>query len=83
VKRDSGKSQKSVKTMDSEFRIQFSNATFRLLNAQREILKDKLLRTYKEDKDSLRFYFLGSNWKRKVEHYGIKETIDMEKPTII
>jgi len=51
--------------------------------AQWEILKDRLLETYKEDKDSLRFYFLGANWKRRIEHHGIKESIDTEKPLII
>lgn len=29
-------------------------------------------------KDSLRYYFLGSNWKRRVEHVGAKETYDPE-----
>lgn len=41
--------------------------------AQWEILKDELLSLYKKEEDSLRFYFLGSNWQRRVEHYG-KET---------
>jgi CRISPR-associated protein Cas2 len=30
------------------------------------------------EKDSLRFYFLGANWKRRVEHIGAKETYDPE-----
>jgi CRISPR-associated protein Cas2 len=33
--------------------------------------------------DSLRYYFLGANWKRRVEHYGIKETYDPEGVLII
>lgn len=28
--------------------------------------------------DSLRYYFLGSNWKRRVEHVGLKPTYDPE-----
>ena len=28
--------------------------------------------------DSLRYYFLGSNWKRRVEHVGAKPTYDPE-----
>lgn len=28
--------------------------------------------------DSLRFCFLGSNWKRRVEHIGAKQTYDPE-----
>jgi len=34
-------------------------------------------------KYSLRFYFLGSNWRRRVEHVGAKEAIDQEGPLII
>lgn len=30
------------------------------------------------DKDSLRYYFLGNNWKNRVEHVGAKETYDPE-----
>ena len=29
-------------------------------------------------KDSLRYYFLGSNWKRRVDHVGAKEAYDPE-----
>jgi CRISPR-associated protein Cas2 len=34
-------------------------------------------------KDSLRFYFLGANWKRSVEHVGAKETFDQVGPLLI
>lgn len=33
--------------------------------------------------DSLRFYHLGNNWRRRVEHFGAKETYDPEGPLII
>ncbi len=29
-------------------------------------------------KDSLRYYYLGRNWKRRVEHVGAKATYDPE-----
>jgi CRISPR-associated protein Cas2 len=45
-------------------------------------LKALLLGEYSADEDSLRFYFLGSNWKRRVEHYGAKPTYDPEGPLI-
>ena len=35
------------------------------------------------DKDSLRFYFLGSNWKNRVEHFGAKPAYDPEGPIIV
>lgn len=51
--------------------------------AQFEELKYKLLDKYNPKKDSLRFYFLGSNWKRRIEHYGTKTVIDMGQPLIL
>lgn len=37
-------------------------------------LKDRLMKIIDEEQDSLRFYYLGNNWKRRVEHIGAKET---------
>jgi CRISPR-associated protein Cas2 len=33
--------------------------------------------------DSLRFYFLGSNWRRRVEHVGAKPSVDPDGPLIV
>ncbi|MCL6591674.1 MAG: CRISPR-associated endonuclease Cas2 [Firmicutes bacterium] len=30
------------------------------------------------EKDSLRYYFLGSNWQKRVEHVGAKAAYDLE-----
>lgn len=46
-------------------------------------LKHNLLELIDEDKDSLRFYYLGNNWKRRVEHIGAKKTFDPEGVIII
>lgn len=46
--------------------------------AQWENLRHDLLKTIDHDKDSVRFYFLGSNWRRRIEHHGAKETLDPE-----
>jgi len=36
------------------------------------------LRCYSVGRDnSLRFYFLGSNWERRVEHHGAKKPADL------
>lgn len=51
--------------------------------AQWVCLKNHLIKEIDEKKDSLRFYYLGSNWKRKVEHIGNKESIDLDGPLII
>lgn len=45
-------------------------------------LKFRLLELYRPEEDSLRFYFLGSNWRHRVEHHGAKATVDVEGPLI-
>ncbi len=35
------------------------------------------------EEDSLRFYFLGNNWKGRVEHQGAKPAYDPEGPLIL
>jgi CRISPR-associated protein Cas2 len=46
-------------------------------------LKLRLLDLYKSEEDSLRFYFLGSNWRRRVEHHGTKATVDLSGPLVM
>lgn len=46
------------------------------------VLKAKLLKLYEPEEDSLRFYYLGRNWRRRVEHHGAKKTLDPEGPMI-
>lgn len=41
-------------------------------------VKDKLLKIIDQKSDSLRIYYLGNNWKHRIEHYGTKETYDPE-----
>ena len=35
------------------------------------------------EKDSLRYYYLGNNWKSRVEHIGAKEVVDVEGTIIM
>ncbi|WP_374018668.1 CRISPR-associated endonuclease Cas2 [Paenibacillus thiaminolyticus] len=51
--------------------------------AQFASLKIQLADIIEQKEDSLRFYQLGNNYKNKVEHIGVKESIDMEGPLII
>ena len=37
-------------------------------------LKEKLMDLIDKEEDSLRFYYLGNNWERRVEHIGAKKT---------
>ena len=36
-----------------------------------------------KDEDSLRFYYLGNNWKNKVEHIGTKKSYNPEGVLIL
>ena len=46
-------------------------------------LRLRLLDDVDPDEDSLRFYFLGRNWKRRVEHVGAKPSFNPSGPLIV
>ncbi|RLI08124.1 CRISPR-associated endonuclease Cas2 [Candidatus Bathyarchaeota archaeon] len=46
-------------------------------------LRARLLQEIKADEDSLRFYFLGKNWKVRVEHLGVQTAYDPEGPLVV
>jgi CRISPR-associated protein Cas2 len=50
--------------------------------AQFVAVKAELEREINPETDSLRYYQLGSNWHRRVEHVGAKPTYDPEGPLI-
>lgn len=45
--------------------------------------RQKLVDIHDGNEDSLRFYFLGSNWKGRVEHVGAKPAYDPEGALIV
>lgn len=51
--------------------------------AQYVKIKDDLKNLIDEEKDSLRFYMLGKKWQNRVEHIGAKESVDIEKGTLM
>ena len=69
--------------LDYGQRVQNSVFELKVDPAQWTECKQKLLSEMNPDEDSLRFYFLGSNWKRKVEHIGTKPSLDVDGPLII
>lgn len=69
--------------VDHGLRVQDSVFECQVDPARWEILKNRLLSVYDAEKDSLRFYFLGANWRRRVEHYGKTGITDIEDPLII
>ncbi len=69
--------------LDYGLRVQNSVFECNVDPAQWESLKERLLSMYDAEEDSLRFYFLGSNWKRRVEHHGGREIQDIEDTLIL
>jgi len=51
--------------------------------AQWTALRARLLELYDAEVDSLRFYFLGDNYQRRIEHQGAKSAVDVEAPLIL
>lgn len=68
-----------------DFGQRVQNSVFECLisPAQWEILRNFLTKEIDPKTDSLRFYFLGKNWKRRVEHVGAKPAYDPEGPLIV
>ncbi len=69
--------------LDYGQRVQYSVFECILDPAQWVVLRQRLINEIEQDKDSLRFYFLGANWRNRVEHIGAKPAIDMEGPLIV
>ena len=64
-------------------RVQNSVFECKLAPDQWEQLKAQLIKIYKSEKDSLRFYYLGANWKNRVEHHGAKKTYDPDGTLLV
>ena len=66
------------KCVDYGQSVQHSVIECLLEPAQFVKLKSELEAIVDKEKDSLRYYMLGANWKRRVEHVGAKESYDPE-----
>lgn len=64
-------------------RVQYSVFECLVDPAQWTVMKQRLTDEIDLEQDSLRFYFLGANWKRRVEHIGAKPAYDPEGPLIV
>ncbi len=64
-------------------RVQFSVFECLLDPAGWTLMRAQLIDAIDDEADSLRFYFLGANWKRRVEHVGAKAAYDPEGPLIV
>lgn len=64
------------RVQNSVFEADLDYSTFMKLKSRLEELIDK-------EHDSLRFYYLGNNWEKRIEHIGTKNTYNPEGVIII
>lgn len=64
-------------------RVQNSVFEIEVDPAQWAKLRSRLEGLIEPEMDSLRFYFLGTNWQRRVEHVGAKPAADLNGPLIV
>lgn len=63
-------------------RVQYSVFEIEVEPAQWVVLKQRLTGLIDPTQDSLRFYYLGKNWKTRVEHIGAKAVLDLNGPLV-
>ena len=51
--------------------------------AQFTHLRSVLEKIIDQEKDSLRYYYLGNEWRKRVEHVGAKVSLDLEGTLIV
>ena len=64
-------------------RVQFSVFEIEVDPGQWTALKARLEGLIDPEQDSLRYYYLGANWRRRVEHVGAKAAPDLGGPLIV
>ena len=69
--------------LDYGQRVQNSVFECKMDYAQWVEMKAKLLEIVDLKEDSLRFYHLGRNWEKKVEHHGAKKSYNIDAPLIL
>lgn len=82
---DGGKKRlRRVAKKCEDYGIRVQNSVFECIvdSAQLKVLELALEEIINPDVDSLRFYRLGNNYKNKVKHIGVKESLDVEGPLI-
>jgi CRISPR-associated protein Cas2 len=68
--------------LDYGQRVQNSVFECQLDAAKWAELKHRLFSIIDPETDSIRYYELGNNWQRRVEHHGAKPSVDVTGPLI-
>ncbi len=68
---------------DYGIRAQKSVFECRVGRAEWAALRNRLLKEIDTSRDSLRFYFLDDSAVDKIEHHGVTEPLDLDKPLVL
>ena len=68
-----------------EYGVRVQKSVFECQVGQMEwvTLRNRLLREIKDDKDSLRFYFLDEKAVQRIEHHGVAKPLDLTEPLVL
>ncbi|MGC9159696.1 MAG: CRISPR-associated endonuclease Cas2 [Terracidiphilus sp.] len=82
---DAGRRLRRVARLCEDHGQRVQNSVFECVvdSAQWVVLRASLVSEVDPVQDSLRFYFLGTEWRRRVEHVGAKASYDPEAPLIL
>ena len=82
---DGNKRLRRVAKVCKNYGKRVQNSVFECVvtEAQFVILRDQISKIILDDQDSVRFYFLGTNWKRRIETLGKNNGIDFTGELIV
>lgn len=83
---DAGKKRlRKVAKQCTNYGRRVQNSVFECIvdSTQCVALKAILIDIINQEKDSLRFYYLGNNYRTKVEHIGVDHGIEVDQPLIL
>lgn len=86
IESEGGKKRlRKVAKMCENYGQRVQNSVFECVidTATMKIFKNKLEKLIDPAKDSLRYYYLGDEWRRRVEHVGAKPSFDVEGSLIM
>jgi len=85
VSPDGRKRLRKVAKICTNYGQRVQNSVFECLvdPAQLQTIKYQIEAVIDKEKDSIRYYYLGSNWTGKVEHVGARITFNPESDSLI
>lgn len=85
IHEDGARRLRRVSKACSNYGLRVQNSVFECILDESKfvLLKDELSSIINKEKDSVRFYFLGNKWQRRVEQIGHDDSINVESTLII